>query len=384
MSESNQTNEFDNEGIGVLPYWMFHFFIPTFYTIICVSGLIGNTIVIFVVVRCRAWKWVPDVYIFNLAAADCLFLLGLPFLAYFNSTKKWMFGDILCKIITGIDGLNMFTGIFTLTAMSVDRYVAVVHPIWSKTHRTVEMARIVCIVLWILSGLASVPLWIYAKTQTFAGVTVCNVVCPGYIKKTFVIYAFALGFVLPLLIVTISYVNIVLFLYNGTRRPQSRHRIGRVGVMILLAICLFVICWSPFWITQVMITLTNSDDRTKALKVAYFFTTSLTYVNSCLNPVVYTYVRRDFRETITKLLRKGFKSTPRIVINEHTWNGNGSNSQYPMTPRTNTGSCSTRTTGRTSPTIGKCSPTESPSRSEVDSDQTFNKRQCHVYYETTT
>ncbi|XP_077978917.1 somatostatin receptor type 4-like [Glandiceps talaboti] len=316
MIDSNQTTyDIDNESPGILPNWMFHVFIPALYIFICVFGIIGNGIVIIVTLKCRAAKWVPDAYILNLASADCLFLLGLPFLAYFNSKKQWMFGDFSCRIIMGIDGLNMFTGIFTLTAMSVDRYIAVVHPVWAKTHRTVTTARMVCLGLWTLSGLSSIPLWLYAKTMTFEGETVCNVICSEYIKQIFVIYAFILGFVLPIFAITVSYVNIMKFIVRRTNRVHSGVRIGRVGVMILLAVGLFCICWFPFWITQLRITLTESGTRTKALQVSYFLTTSLTYVNSALNPVVYAYLRHDFRQNIASLWRK---HTPSIAIHGST------------------------------------------------------------------
>ncbi|XP_070542956.1 somatostatin receptor type 4-like [Ptychodera flava] len=302
--ELNRTDDFDNEGFGVLPSWVFHLFIPTYYSIVCITGLVGNGMVILILAKYPVMNVVPNIYILNLAAADALFLMGLPFLAYFNSTGRWIFGDTMCRLVLVVDGMNMFTGIFTLTAMSIDRYVAIVHPVWSKQHRTLARARIICLGMWILSGVTTVPFWMYAKTQTYGDVTVCNVICSKTAQQVYIICTFIIGFCFPIIIITILYLQIIAYLINGTRHRQRRVRIGRVGVMVLLAVALFLLCWMPFWIVQMMVVLIEPQNRTKMLKMSYFCTPFLTYANSCLNPAVYTYVRQDFRQFVVKLFRR--------------------------------------------------------------------------------
>ncbi|XP_077989262.1 somatostatin receptor type 5-like [Glandiceps talaboti] len=311
---------FDNEGLGVLPQWVFHGFIPTYYTVVCLGGLLGNGIVILVILNYPVMKVVPNIYILNLASADSLFLLGLPFLAYFNTTRKWIFGDLMCRLVLVIDGMNQFTGMFTLTAMSVDRYFAIVHSVWSKKYRTIKKARIVCLLMWLLSGMATIPFWIYARTQTFDDVTVCNVICSTSIQRMYIITTFIIGFGLPIVIISVCYVRIIAYLVIGSRRHR-RIRIGRVAIMILLAVALFLLCWTPFWITQLMIVFVPPKSRTKALKIAYFCCPFLIYANSCLNPVVYTYVRQDFRQFITKIFRRSLSQKPSIQINGKNVNG---------------------------------------------------------------
>ena len=73
-------------------------------------------------------KTSTNIYIFNLALADALATSTLPFQSAMYLMGTWAFGEVLCKVVIAIDYYNMFTSIFTLTMMSVDRYIAVCHP----------------------------------------------------------------------------------------------------------------------------------------------------------------------------------------------------------------------------------------------------------------
>lgn len=109
-------------------------------------------------------KTATNIYIFNLALADALVTSTLPFQSVNYLMGTWPFGDILCKIIMSIDYYNMFTSIFTLTMMSVDRYIAVCHPVKALDFRTPTKAKIINVFVWILSSAVGVPIMIMAVT----------------------------------------------------------------------------------------------------------------------------------------------------------------------------------------------------------------------------
>ncbi|XP_070543133.1 somatostatin receptor type 2-like [Ptychodera flava] len=278
------------------PLWVMQIFMPTFFSVVCVTGLIGNGIVIYILLKYASPKTVPNVFILNLAAADFLFLLGLPFITYTYTRRPWIFGNIVCKCVMGLDGMNMFTGIFTLTAMSVDRYLAIVRVVWSQNNRTLNKARLVCALLWLLSIAVTMPLWVYATVGRFDNNTIkCTVQWSEPLVKTFGVYSFFLGFALPIAIIILCYASILVSLARcpKTTSLKKRSQFGKVGILVLLAVALFIVCWLPFWISQLSLL---SGSQSFAIQMLYLCSPCLTYANCCLNPLIYTYVRNDFRK----------------------------------------------------------------------------------------
>lgn len=121
-NRSNQTLYYDITSSAILTF---------IYFVVCIIGLCGNTLVIYVILRYAKMKTITNIYILNLAIADELFMLGLPFLAMQVALVHWPFGKAICQVVMTVDGINQFTSIFCLTVMSTDCYLAVIHPIKS-------------------------------------------------------------------------------------------------------------------------------------------------------------------------------------------------------------------------------------------------------------
>uniref|UniRef100_A0A663E986 Somatostatin receptor 4 n=1 Tax=Aquila chrysaetos chrysaetos TaxID=223781 RepID=A0A663E986_AQUCH len=117
--------------------------IQCIYALVCLLGLLGNSLVIFVILRYAKMKTATNIYLLNLAIADELFMLSIPFVATSAALHHWPFGRALCRTVLGVDGLNMFTSVFCLTVLSLDRYIAVVHPLRAATYRRPRVAKMV-------------------------------------------------------------------------------------------------------------------------------------------------------------------------------------------------------------------------------------------------
>ncbi|XP_037667402.1 nociceptin receptor isoform X2 [Choloepus didactylus] len=135
------------------------------YLAVCAGGLLGNCLVMYVILRHTKMKTATNIYIFNLALADALVLLTLPFQGTDILLGFWPFGNALCKTVIAIDYYNMFTSTLTLTAMSVDRYVAICHPIRALDVRTSSKAQAVNVAIWVLASIVGIPVAIMGSAQ---------------------------------------------------------------------------------------------------------------------------------------------------------------------------------------------------------------------------
>ncbi|KAJ8786102.1 hypothetical protein J1605_006536 [Eschrichtius robustus] len=187
--------------------------IPTLYSIIFVVGIFGNSLVVIVIYFYMKLKTVASVFLLNLALADLCFLLTLPLWAVYTAMEyHWPFGNYLCKIASASVSFNLYASVFLLTCLSIDRYLAIVHPMKSRLRRTMLVAKVTCIIIWLLAGLASLPTIIHRNVFFIENIniTVCafhyesqNSTLPVGLGLTKNI----LGFLFPFLIILTNILN---------------------------------------------------------------------------------------------------------------------------------------------------------------------------------
>ena len=112
-----------------------YYFVP-FYTIVFFLGTFGNGLVITSIVRSSRLRTVTNSYLLNIAIADFLLLLSIPFLIVTIFANGWIFGNILCKMYYNFIHINQYVSSLLLAALSFDRYLAVCHPIRAIEFRT--------------------------------------------------------------------------------------------------------------------------------------------------------------------------------------------------------------------------------------------------------
>ncbi|XP_032375007.1 opioid receptor, delta 1b [Etheostoma spectabile] len=276
--------------------------ITALYSLICVVGLLGNVLVMYGVVRYTKMKTATNIYIFNLALADALATSTLPFQSAKYLMSTWPFGEVLCKVVIAIDYYNMFTSIFTLTMMSVDRYIAVCHPVKALDFRTPTKAKLINICIWILSSAFGVPVMIMAVTKvTDKGNTACELRFPKpekYWDTVMKICVFVFAFVVPILVITVCYGLMILRLKSVRLLSGSKEKdrnLRRITRMVLVIVAAFIICWTPIHIFIIVKTMVDID-RTNLLVVAsWHLCIALGYTNSSLNPVLYAFLDENFK-----------------------------------------------------------------------------------------
>ncbi|KAM9829499.1 nociceptin receptor [Syngnathus typhle] len=272
------------------------------YMIVCVIGLVGNFLVMYVIIRYTKMKTATNIYIFNLALADSLFLATLPFQGTDVFLGFWPFGNALCKAVVSIDYYNMFTSTFTLTVMSMDRYVAVCHPVKALDMRTPHKAKVVNICVWVLASAFGVPAMVMGNVEEEQehNSVECIVVLPeprSHWDPVFGTCVFLFSFLIPVAIISVCYslmvkrLRSVRILSGSKEKDRNLRRITR---MVLVVVAVFVVCWTPI---QIMVLAQSLGFNLSSLStlVLMHFCIALGYVNSSLNPVLYAFLDENFK-----------------------------------------------------------------------------------------
>lgn len=271
--------------------------LPSIYGILCSVGVIANGLVIYAVKACKK-KMVSDIYVLNLAIADMLFLLVMPFnIHQLVRDRQWVFGNFMCKAVVVVDVSNQFTTVGIVTVLCIDRYIAIVHPTSEK--RTIQWTIIINMLVWLGSMLLTVPVMLYAKAVRRQQFEVCIMDLEGPEDMYwYTLYQSILGFIIPLFIISTFYSLTLYHVFSSIRRVKRKQSVWakRATKMVLMVIALFLICWSPYHVIQV-INLSN-DNQNLTFVYAYNISICLCYSHSCINPLMLLIFAQNYRERL--------------------------------------------------------------------------------------
>ncbi|XP_041533404.1 C-C chemokine receptor type 2 [Microtus oregoni] len=278
--------------------------LPPLYSLVFIFGFVGNMLVILILISCKKLKSMTDIYLFNLAISDLLFLFTLPFWAHY-AANEWVFGNIMCKLLTGLYHIGYFGGIFFIILLTIDRYLAIVHAVFALKARTVTFGVITSGVTWVVAMLASLPGIIFTKFKEEDSHKVCGPYFPSVWKNFHAIMRNILSLILPLLVMVICYSGILHTLFR-CRNEKKRHRAVRLIFAIMIVYFIF---WTPYNIVVFLNTFQEflglstcmiSNHLDQAMQV----TETLGMTHCCINPVIYAFVGEKFRRYLSIFFRK--------------------------------------------------------------------------------
>ena len=148
---------------------------------IIVIGVSGNVLTLFVIIRYDPLRDVTGMFLANLAVADLLqSIFGMPLIAASAFRNQWIFGEYLCTISGLTNSLFCVTSMLTLTAVSVDRWMAIVYPLKYHAWLTVARVRIVLAYIWMQALFVAVlPVLGWSRFALFLKFTFSLVVYPS-------------------------------------------------------------------------------------------------------------------------------------------------------------------------------------------------------------
>ncbi|XP_041478972.1 allatostatin-A receptor-like [Lytechinus variegatus] len=301
-----------------------------------IIGIIGNAVVILVVFNRRVSKNSTDILIGSLAVADLLSSIAIvpvPQIKYVPST--WL-GEVYCRVVNGQIFMWFFVtaSIFTLTAISVERYVAVIHPFTFRRIFSIRRTTIYIIIIWTICVI-NYATYFYFFIKVHEPTHSCQVPKdPPSFRLLGGLSQVIFKYMCPLFIMVITQAMIIITLHRQAKRfrsmndskvktthaEKSHHAKGRVIRMLLLVVITFMVCWSP---SQMSFLLYSAQ----IIGPAYLYSplnrifTVMGFYNSCANPIIYTISNAEFRLAVKSVLtRKGSDTISAFGIKSETDN----------------------------------------------------------------
>ncbi|XP_052010250.1 apelin receptor 2 [Xyrauchen texanus] len=337
------------------PTWVL---IPSVYILVFVLGSLGNGLVLWVhldrrargrgrIGSCSKSSQTPDPspcpsttsrsvtesLIASLALADLAFVMTLPLWAAYTALGyHWPFGHILCQVSSYIVALNMYASVFSLTALSVERYCVITRRCGNSSKRGGSTMRARWIVgsAWVAAGILALPAlllrtvrevdlevepegdWQEGKDRDgHISTCLCDMdysslisskLDPEASEQVELMWSAALGlkstllgFLLPLLVLLLCYGLLGRLLSRhfsfGPRPDHTRQR--RLLRIIITLVLAFFLCWLPFHTNKTLSAMVElgilpfSCSFDQWLVAVHPYAICLGYLNSCLNPLLY-------------------------------------------------------------------------------------------------
>nr|3ODU_A Chain A, C-X-C chemokine receptor type 4, Lysozyme Chimera [synthetic construct]3ODU_B Chain B, C-X-C chemokine receptor type 4, Lysozyme Chimera [synthetic construct]3OE8_A Chain A, C-X-C chemokine receptor type 4, Lysozyme Chimera [synthetic construct]3OE8_B Chain B, C-X-C chemokine receptor type 4, Lysozyme Chimera [synthetic construct]3OE8_C Chain C, C-X-C chemokine receptor type 4, Lysozyme Chimera [synthetic construct] len=184
-------------------------FLPTIYSIIFLTGIVGNGLVILVMGYQKKLRSMTDKYRLHLSVADLLFVITLPFWAV-DAVANWYFGNFLCKAVHVIYTVNLYSSVWILAFISLDRYLAIVHATNSQRPRKLLAEKVVYVGVWIPALLLTIPDFIFANVSEADDRYICDRFYPNDLwVVVFQFQHIMVGLILPGIVILSCYCIII-------------------------------------------------------------------------------------------------------------------------------------------------------------------------------
>ncbi|EAA08917.3 AGAP003631-PA [Anopheles gambiae str. PEST] len=289
------------------------YIVPVVFALIFIVGIVGNGTLVVIFLRHRAMRNIPNTYIFSLALADLLvILICVPLASLIYTLESWPWGDALCRVSEFAEEISIGVSVFTLTALSADRYCAITRP----------LTVIVAFLIWVLAIICAIPSAVISEVVVVRlpnkTIEYCSPFGPRTRESSYSKYKTVLNsivyYFLPLSIIGILYVLMAHRLHTSAREmpgenagPQSRSQARarrHVARMVITFVIVFIVCFLPHHVVELWFHLNphaedDYDDFWHIFRITGF---CLSFLNSCINPVALYCVSGVFRQHFHRYL----------------------------------------------------------------------------------
>ncbi|XP_014610001.1 PREDICTED: tachykinin-like peptides receptor 99D isoform X1 [Polistes canadensis] len=310
----NNTNLTDLElrNQFVLPWWRQIIWSLLFAGMIIVATG-GNLIVIWIVLAHKKMRTVTNYFLVNLSIADAMVsTLNVTFNYIYMLNSHWPFGTLYCKICQFIAVLTICASVFTLMAISIDRFMAIVNPLRPRMGRRATLC--VAVVIWIVGAILSFPMLLFntTYTQNFANGEV-RVICYSdwpnrdddglsFQEYLYNVIFMILTYFLPIGSMTFTYARVGAELWGSqsigeatARQLENIRSKRRVVKMMIVVVVIFAVCWLPLHVYFIVTSYLPEITKESYIQELFLGIYWLAMSNSMYNPIIYCWMNSRFR-----------------------------------------------------------------------------------------
>lgn len=273
--------------------------IPTVFLSLCfLIGVPGNGLVIWTILSKFPQRSFTIALILNLAVADLLLILTVPFWTYYFA-KGWVFGDFMCRFLMYLVYSTVYTSIFSITLMSLHRFAMVVLPLASQRWRKPRETHVIMLAVWLLAGLLSCPCLIFSSKEMPRGKCTDEFYDSANQQLAVNVVETLFGFVIPFAVLAVCYTYVA-----RKVRTLKNHKEMKTGKLIAAVVGAFFVCWLPYHILNLLIISALllrhakpqiSQNLLESTKILTNVHGAVAFLSSCINPILYAFAARSFR-----------------------------------------------------------------------------------------
>ncbi|XP_010604277.1 substance-K receptor [Fukomys damarensis] len=295
----------------------------TAYLALVLVAVTGNATVIWIILAHQRMRTVTNYFIVNLALADlCMAAFNAAFNFVYASHNIWYFGRAFCYFQNLFPITAMFVSIYSMTAIAIDRYMAIVHPFQPRL--SAPSTKAVIGGIWLVALALAFPQCFYSTITVDQGATKCVVAWPENSGgKSLLLYHLAvivLIYLLPLTVMFVAYSVIGLTLWRRAVPKQQAHGANLrhlqakkkfVKTMVLVVVT-FAVCWLPYHLYFILGSFQEDIYCHKFIQQVYLALFWLAMSSTMYNPIIYCCLNRRFRSGF----RLAFRCCPWVTPTE--------------------------------------------------------------------
>lgn len=252
------------------------------------------------------------IYVLNLAVADLVLILRTPLmLGYIANHYSWPFSHGFCQITMFLRGLGLYASAFLLCAVSLERCLCLLRPVWAGLRRPIWAVPLACGILWFAAIILSAPYFHTSILFEMNGTYHCRESDGSHMGLS--ITETIAGFMLPLLVFLGSNLAVLVTIQQAvpptptSYNPSTARRMVRVYHVLFFTMLLFLTCWVPHFFCRFLLYLSFEKAR-----IGIYVSLYLVYIKSALNPVLYVFAARG----LSRAIRASLVSTIERLFND--------------------------------------------------------------------